>query len=377
MAKIFSKSVSEAPKSVEVTIATPTIFKTILLVFGTILAFLAVKKSLHVLSLIGVAFFLSLALDAPVRWLAARLPGKKQNKRTLATAISMGLVIALLLGFLIAIVPPLVKQTVTFVRDVPALVESTKNGDGPIGEFVVKYKLQDDVAKLSDQLSNRIGNIGGATITTASRVGTSVFSLLTVIVLTIMMLTEGPAWRKVLLDVIPAKRRSRLQRLGRDMNKVVQGYVNGQVLLAAIAALLITPIFFIMGVSYPIALTVIVFICGLIPMVGHTIGAVICTIVALFTSFPAALVLLGYYIFFFFIENYAVQPKVQANSTNMSPLLVFVAVLLGGSFGGLLGALVAIPVMGCLRIALLDYLETRGMLSKATTRDAKTQGGAI
>ena len=358
-------------------IASHTIIKTILLVFGAVLAVFAVRESAHILSLIGVAFFLSLALNAPVRWLAAHLPGKKQNKRTLATALSMGFVIALLLGFMIAIVPPLVKQTATFIRDVPALVESTKSGDGPIGEFVVKYQLQDDVAKLSDQLSSRIGNIGGATISTASRVGASVFSVLTVIVLTIMMLTEGPTWRKLLLDVVPAKRRSRVQRLGRDMNKVVQGYVNGQVLLAAIAALLITPVFFIMNVSYPIALTVIVFICGLIPMVGHTIGAVICTIVALFASIPAALVVLGYYILYQQIENYAVQPRVQANSTNMSPLLVFVAVLLGGSFGGLLGALVAIPVMGCLRIALIDYLESRGILNKSTATDAKGQGDAI
>ena len=377
MATLFSKPNSKTQQSLEVHIASHTIIKTILLVFGAVLAVFAVRESAHILSLIGVAFFLSLALNAPVRWLAAHLPGKKQNKRTLATALSMGFVIALLLGFMIAIVPPLVKQTATFIRDVPALVESTKSGDGPIGEFVVKYQLQDDVAKLSDQLSSRIGNIGGATISTASRVGASVFSVLTVIVLTIMMLTEGPTWRKLLLDVVPAKRRSRVQRLGRDMNKVVQGYVNGQVLLAAIAALLITPVFFIMNVSYPIALTVIVFICGLIPMVGHTIGAVICTIVALFASIPAALVVLGYYILYQQIENYAVQPRVQANSTNMSPLLVFVAVLLGGSFGGLLGALVAIPVMGCLRIALIDYLESRGILSKSTATDAKGQGDAI
>ena len=68
------------------------------------------------------------------------------------------------------------------------------------------------------------------------------------------------------------------------MLKVVQGYVNGQVLLAAIAALLIAPMLFILHISSPLALVVIVFVCGLIPMVGHTIGAVIVTIVALFHS---------------------------------------------------------------------------------------------
>jgi predicted PurR-regulated permease PerM len=161
------------------------------------------------------------------------------------------------------------------------------------------------------------------------------------------------------------------------MSRVIQGYVNGQVTLAAIAAVLILPALFVAGVSYPLALMVIVFICGLIPMVGHTIGAIIVTTVALFTSVPAAIIVLSYYILYQQIENYVVQPKIQANSTNMSPLLVYIAVILGVNFGGLLGGLVAITVMGCIRILVLDYLEQRNILSTATVKDAKTQGGTI
>ena len=130
---------------------------------------------------------------------------------------------------------------------------------------------------------------------------------------------------------------------------------------------------FIMGVSSPLALLVVVFICGLIPMVGHTIGAIIVTTVALFHSPTSAIVVLAYYILYQQIENYVVQPRIQANSTNMSPLLVFTAVLLGANFGGLLGALVAIPVMGCIRIFVLDYLESRKILSPATANRAKAE----
>jgi predicted PurR-regulated permease PerM len=148
------------------------------------------------------------------------------------------------------------------------------------------------------------------------------------------------------------------------MYKVVKGYVNGQVILAALAAVLITPIFFILDISYPIALMVIVFICGLIPMVGHTIGAVFVTLVALFTSPVAALIVLAYYFLYQQIENYLVQPRIQANSTNMSPLLVFMSVIIGVNFGGIFGGLVAIPVAGCLRIVVLDYLHSRKIISE-------------
>src|SRR5690606_34847208 len=114
--------------------------------------------------------------------------------------------------------------------------------------------------------------------------------------------------------------------------------------------------------GYPFALVVVVFICGLIPMVGHTIGAVLVSLVALFTSPVAALVVFVYYILYQQIENYAIQPKVQANSTDMSPLLVFSSVVIGVSFSGILGGLVAIPVAGCLRILVLDYLYRNDLI---------------
>jgi predicted PurR-regulated permease PerM len=126
----------------------------------------------------------------------------------------------------------------------------------------------------------------------------------------------------------------------------------------------------ILGISYPAALTVVVFICGLIPLVGHTIGAIIVSTVALFNSPWSALIVLIYYILYQQIENYIIQPRIQANSTNMSPLLVFASVIVGVSFGGLLGGLVAIPVAGCIRIALLDYLRAKNIIEPQTFNKA-------
>jgi predicted PurR-regulated permease PerM len=180
-----------------------------------------------------------------------------------------------------------------------------------------------------------------------------------------MMLVEGPRWVKLGERLVPEPKREHTRELTRAMYRVVKGYVNGQVLLAAIASLLILPVLFILNISYPIALMVIVFICGLIPLVGHTIGAVIVTLVALFTSPVSAVIVLAYYILYQQIENYFIQPRIQANSTNMSPLLVFMAVVLGINFGGLLGGLVAIPIMGCVRILVIDQLMRRNILAQA------------
>ncbi|MDL2362847.1 MAG: AI-2E family transporter [Patescibacteria group bacterium] len=357
---LFRKS-SPDPE-MNLTFSNATFFRFAALTIATLALLLAVHKAAHALLLVFTAFFLALALNAPVRKISSHLPGKRRNSRKLGTVISFLFVIIFLGGFIASIVPPLIKQTDNFAAAAPSLVHDFRSQNSTTGRFIRKHKLQKQVDKFSQQFSSRISNIGGTVFSTAQRLFSSIFSLLTILVLTFMMLIEGPAWIKFMREVLPDRHHEVADRLAVDMYRVIKGYVNGQVLLAALAAVLIMPAVLILDISYPIALMVIIFICGLIPMVGHTIGAAIITLVALFTSSSAALIILIYYILYQQIENIFIQPKIQANSTDMSPLLVFMSVVIGVSFGGLFGGLVAIPVTGCIRIALLEYLRSRKII---------------
>jgi predicted PurR-regulated permease PerM len=353
---------NDADHTVIVDVTNRTILRVIGLSVFAVLGIAAIRTASQPLTLIFIAFFLALALNAPVHWLAQRLPGKRKGNRSIATAISFLFIILMLGGFLASIVPPLVKQTNSFIKAAPGLVRDLKNEDSDIGKIVQRYNLQDEVQNFSDELGERLKSSAGSAVSAAGKVGSSVFAVLTVLVLTFMMLIEGPRWLRFFKDIVPDEHHDRADRLALGMYKVVKGYVNGQVILAALAAVLIFPIMLILGIHYPVALVFVVFICGLIPMVGHTIGAVFVTIVAAFTSLPAAAIILGYYFLYQQIENYLVQPRVQANSTNMSPLLVFMSVVIGVSFGGILGGLVAIPVAGCIRIVALDYLRRKNII---------------
>lgn len=358
---------------ISVTVSTGTFIRLALLTVSTIFILLAVKKASHALLLIFIAFFLALALNAPVHWLSGRLPGKRRGSRSLATSLSFFIVVLLLGGFIASISPPLVKQTENFVNAAPRLVRDFRSQDSETGKLIRKYHLEKQVNTFSNQLSARLKNSGGAAFSTLQRIGNSAFSVLTIFVLTFMMLVEGPRWFRFLQDVIPDRHEKRVNYLLAQMYKVVKGYVNGQVLLAALAAILIMPAILLLHISYPIALMVVVFICGLIPMVGHTIGAIIVTTVALFHSTTAAVIILAYYILYQQLENIFIQPRIQANSTNMSPLIVFMSVVVGVSFGGLFGGLVAIPVAGCIRILILEYLRYRKILSEPAYEAATTE----
>ena len=356
MLGIFKNNRQNA-NEVNLTISNGTVIRVLALIVVVFLFVAALRNAAHELVLIFTAFFFALALNTPVHWVGRHLPGHLKGSRTTATAISFLLIVAVLGGFLAAITPPLVRQSRDFVAAAPTLVRSARDENTSIGKFVHRYKLENRIETFSKQLSARLDNIGGEAFSTVTRIGSSIFSVLTILVITFMMLIEGPRWFDFAYELMPKERRKHAKQIAHDMYRVIRGYINGQVTLAAIASALIFPALLVLHVSYAVALVVVIFVCGLIPMVGHTIGAVIVTLVALAHSPLHALILLAYYILYQQIENYVIQPRIQANSTEMSPLMVFLSVILGVSFGGLIGGLVAIPVAGCLRIFILDYLR--------------------
>jgi len=357
-------------QELSLTISAQTFVRVILLIIGTIIILAAIRKAQHALVLVFIAFFLALALNAPVQWVHRHLPGKKRRHKTnraMATTVSFLIVIILIGAFLALLVPPLVRQTQKFINAAPGLVRDVRSQNSEVGKFVRQHHLSDQVNKLSSQLQSRLKSYSGSAVTTILHVGSSIFSLLAILVMTFMMLVEGPRWVNFGKRLIPHQHKRTTAKVVGDMYQVVRGYVNGQVLLAAIAAAFLTPALFILGVSYPLALIVVVFICALIPLVGHTIGAIIVTLVALFHSPLAAIIILAYYIFYINLENYVIQPRIQSNTTNLSPLLVFVAVVIGLSFSGIIGGLVAIPAMGCLRVLVLDFVDRHKLMTEPTT----------
>lgn len=360
MANIFRRGGDK--QELAITISTGTFAKLSLLIIATIILLATLKRAEHALVLIFISAFLALALNAPVAWLSNRLPGKLRGRRGLATALSTVIVVLALAAFTASLVPPIARQTSTLVDRAPELVRNLRSSDSQVGQFITKYRLQNELDQISSQLSARIQRSGGTAVSTLGAVSSSFFSVLTIIVMTFMMIVEGPRWLEFFRELLPARRRKHVDQMSTDMYRVIRGYVNGQVLLAAIAACLVLPGLLIFHVSYPVALMAVVFICGLIPMVGHTLGAILVSLVALFHSPLSAVGILIYYITYQQVENYLIQPRLQASATDMSPLLVFVSLVVGINIGGLLGGLVAIPIAGCIRVFMLDYLRARDLI---------------
>lgn len=361
---------SDKNHKVEITISNKTIIRVLLIVVLVVLSVRTLESASHALTLIFISFFLALALNAPVHWISEHWPGKRKGSRVVATSISYLIVVAALLTFLALLIPPAVRQVSNFIESAPDIVSDLQDQNGALGTFIRNNNLEGFVDDMSQELSSFAKSTGSTALTTVTTIGSSLVSLLVVLAMTFMMLVEGPSWLKKAKRLLPIDNREHVSYLATKMYGVVKGFVNGQVILAFIAAIMILPVLLIVGIPYAGALAVIVFVCGLIPMIGHIIGATIVTIFALFTSPIAAIIVLSYYVLYQQIENYVVQPRVQANTTSMSPLLVFIALTIGVNINGVIGGIVAIPIMGVIRILVIDYLQRTNRIA---TEEAKEQ----
>jgi predicted PurR-regulated permease PerM len=194
--------------------------------------------------------------------------------------------------------------------------------------------------------------------------------------MTFMMLVEGPRWLELFWGVMPPQHRTRHKRIAHKMYRGVTGFVNGQVILAVIAgacafiALEIAGHITRANVN-SVALAGIVSVFGLIPLFGNPLAAILVILTCIINSVTLGLVMLAYFIVYFFIENHTFQPYIQSRLNNLTPLTVFIAAVLGVGFGGLLGAIIAIPAATAVKILVEDYFERHGH-GRAPTKEIES-----
>ena len=285
-----------------------------------------------------------------------------------ATALAYITVITLLGGLLFLVIPPLVEQSFKFAVTVPQIIDNVTTQKGFVDDFVGKYGLEDQlnssIESAKAQATSVADDIGKILVNGVTAVFNGALNLLLVVVLTFLMLVEGPMWFQRIWGLyqdpkLLARHRSIVQK----MYRVVVGYVNGQMLVSAIAATATLVVVLLLSLAFELPgnlalpLAAIVFLTSLIPMVGATIGAIIVTLVLLLNNFTAAAIFLVYFIIYQQIENNFISPTVQSKKVELSALAVLSSIIIGISLFGLLGGIISIPIAGCLRVLLVDYLE--------------------
>ena len=350
---------------VRIEIDTKTFVRFWLVVIGFAFALLAIYSARTALIILGVAFFLALALNVPVSYLAKHLPGRS---RAAGTAIAYILVVVILGAFIALVVPPIAQQTMKFADSVPGLVDDARTQWTGVNTIVEKYNLQPQVDRAVESFKgNATGwaaDIGRNIVAGVGSVVGAITSMLLVLVLSFLMLVEGPTWMRRIWGIYNDQERMERHRLvAKRMYAVVTGYVTGQLTVSAIGAaasglvVFILSFFFNVPANLALPTVAIAFTLSLIPMFGATIGGILISLLLAFNDVTAAIVFIIFFVVYQQVENNFVSPTIQSKKVELSALAVLASVTIGLYMFGLPGGIISIPIAGCIKVLLDEYLS--------------------
>ena len=336
--------------------------RAILVTVGVVvLAFLAGKlidRLRGVILLLVVAGFIALLLNPLVvalhRWL---------RRRGAAVAVVTLLALCAFAGLAVAFGYPLVNGISHLADSLPAYVSQAQHGKGWIGSLVTKYHLQAWVVKNAPKLASYGRDLAHPALSLGKGAVSVVFSLLTIFVLVVLLLLEGPKLRQGLLGLMTSARADRYSQIAREVNRSVTGYMLGNFATSIIAGVVVLVTLVLLGVPFPFLWALWVALVDFLPMIGGALAGIPVVLFALTHSWSAAIVTLVVFLVYTQVENHILNPVIMSRTVRINPLLVLVSILvgaslgswIGGFFGGFVAALLAIPAAGAIQVIVKTF----------------------
>ncbi|HLJ81011.1 MAG TPA: AI-2E family transporter [Ktedonobacterales bacterium] len=215
---------------------------------------------------------------------------------------------------------------------------------------------QRGVQQLQSAAQNAIPLLGGI----VNGLLNTLLDVVLVLVLSLYFLVEGPHIVQWLHRSAPIKQRGRLAILLAAVQRVLGGYIRGQLTLSTLIGTLVGGGMYLLHVPYAVLLGLLAFLLEFIPTLGTLTSGVVCVLVALTQGWVLALIVLGYFVIIHVLEGYIVAPRVLGKAIGLHPAISIIALLVGAEVLGVWGALFAAPVAGLIQVLLAAvWLEWR------------------
>jgi predicted PurR-regulated permease PerM len=348
-------------------LSTRAIAKVILVTVAILGVLYLLYQVRSIVKMVFIAVFLAVALGPAVEFFQKR----GRMPRSLAILMTYLAILGGIFGLGLLVVPPIVNGVNDLVDAVPGYVQDIRN-NRTLRKYDDKYHVTDKLNQEAKKLPNRLGDAAGALTSVTVGVFSAAVQLVTVLVLTFFFLKDGQRMIEWWLRQLGPGRAPRARAVLDDVYRAVAGYVVGNFLISLIAGTSTYIVLKILDVPFAVPLAVLMAFLDLIPLVGATIGGVIIGIVCAITDFPSDVIVWGiFFIVYQQVENNLLQPVIYRRTVSVHPLLVLIAVLIGGSQLGVLGALLAIPVVAGIQIVVKDWWKARRGAIAVTGPDAE------
>lgn len=323
---------SQSP--IQVTITAGTIIKILtILVIGFFL-YLLLDMVLVLLTSVVIAS----AVEPATRWFAQykipRLPA------VLIIYITSFLAI---IAFLYIFIPPLFVDVSRLATDLPEKIESIEFFDSvlqPIGGLQPDLTLED----MLTELRIKIGTFAGGTLSTATTLFGGAFSFILILVISFYLAVQDRGIDNFLRLITPAQHEKYVISLWLRSQAKIGQWMKGQLLLALIVGVMVFLGLTILGVRFAFVLAVLAAILELIPVFGPIISAVPAIIIGFTDGATTGLLVTGLYVIIQQFENHLIYPLVVKKVVGLSPIVVIIALIVGGQLFGFLGIILAVPI---------------------------------
>ena len=272
----------------------------------------------QVILLLIIAVLIAVMLDPVVVWLEAH-----RVRKAIGVGAIAFIVFGLLAAFLFGLLPAIGRQVAEVSKHVPPLLR--------------RYGISIPQVEPTRDLVMRglvAGKFAIAGLT----------AIVFVLVVAMYLLLEGRQAFSWLITFAPKRHRSRIDMTAREMSDVVLAYMRGNVITSIICSVYVLVVLTALHVPLTLLLAVIAFVFDFVPVVGTIAMTVPAALLALTISPMRALIVVAAYLAYHLIENYLIIPRVYGDQMRLSTLTVILAVAIGGTLQGVIGALIALPI---------------------------------
>ena len=347
-------SVTPAP-TVDERPSSRAIARTVLIVVLCVSAVYLVYLLRTPIAYLVLAAFIAACAAGPVNVLSRHM------RRGSAIAIVYLLILVIPAVIFLVLVVPAVEQTVKLVGNLPGYVQDFEDeiqSNEQLRQLDQDYDITGKLDDLAKELAGKLDDAAAALVDIGAGVVSSLFALVTILVMSMFMVARGQIWRDAFLKTRPPREAEAWRRASDRVANAVASYVGGALFQATVAGITAWLMLVILGIPSPLPLALIIALLDLIPMIGATLGAVIVGVVILFSGSTGDVVIWALFaIAYQQFENYVVQPRIQSKAVSIDPFIVVIAALVGGTLLGVVGALLAIPGAATIQIAMKEYLE--------------------
>ncbi|EOM76198.1 hypothetical protein Rrhod_2564 [Rhodococcus rhodnii LMG 5362] len=288
-----------------------------------------------------------------VLWPPARFLMKRGVPPALASLSTLLLALAVFGGVVASIVPAVINQ-------VPELIDKATEGIEQLQDWVQgppinlqQEQIENAIGNVVDWMQNQGSQIASGVYTGVSTVGSSIITLVMVVVLTFFFVKDGQRFLPWLHTISGSRAGRHVEAVSIRMWDTLGGFIRTQALVSLIDAVFIGAGLLILGVPLAPVLAIITFIGGFIPFVGAFVAGALAVLVALVANgFTTALIVLAIIIAVQQIEGNVLQPVLQSRSMNLHAVVVLLSVTAGGSLFGIIGAFLAVPTAAVAAVVL-------------------------